>query len=90
MRFVPLDFSSKIPPRALLNGQKLFCIWLRIRRNILDNHLQISDSAISMRLQDWFPQFQWDRRIGSHIFNETAGLVPIFSMGPQDWFPYFQ
>jgi hypothetical protein len=42
-------FNQTIPPRALIHKLKMFRIWLRIRQDFLDNYLQSSDSAVSMR-----------------------------------------
>jgi hypothetical protein len=84
-------FSSNNPPyMSLIRRLKPFRVWLRIRRDIRDNCLQSSDFVVSLIPRDRFQRFQWDRRIGSRGFNETAGLVSVVSMRPQDWFPWFQ
>jgi hypothetical protein len=86
-------FHDTIPPRTLMHGLKAFCRWLHIRRDVRDNHLQISDSAVpavSMRPWYWFPRFQWDHGIGSRGFNETMVSVPAVSMRPHDQFPQSQ
>jgi hypothetical protein len=47
--FDPWVFNQIIPPRVLFHGLKPFRIWLRIRREIRENRLKWSASAISMR-----------------------------------------
>jgi hypothetical protein len=77
--FQPRFFSSSNPPRVLIHGPNAFRIWLRIRRDIQDNHWQSSDSAVSMRTRDRnprvsmtprdrIPRSQWHRGIQHENF----------------------
>jgi hypothetical protein len=48
-----------------------------------DNGLQSSDSAVSMTPRDQNPRCHLHCGIGSHGFNDTAGLDTAVSMTPR-------
>jgi hypothetical protein len=73
MRFSTLGFFHQSTlPRALIHGLKPFRIWLRNRREIQDNRLKLSASAVSR-----------DRRGHFRGFNETAEAPSAASKKPR-------
>jgi hypothetical protein len=93
---VSRDFRSSVffnqtilPIGPLFTGWSRFRKWLRIRRENRDNHLQSSDSSVSLKPRDQIPQAHWNRGRGFSGVMETAGSDPAefdssVSMRPQD------